>query len=206
MERLGIPTTVVTRKGFTQVVNNAFAGLGFPAEAPVTYEFPMEMFIPGSDLTPLGTNIDKIIDGLTRWQPKIKSKGVYHPATVTVQGKDYREAVAEMNDLFLRNLWSDGLPLLPATEERVRYMLTGTDLKPDTVIGKITPRGGIATVQDIAVSLTMAGGRPEYLPILIAAVEAISQPEWGLEAHERDHQLHIPGGDCERAHSQGRPP
>ena len=162
-------------------MKNAFAGLGFPADAPVTYEFPMEMFVPASDLSPIKANVGKIVDGLTRWQPKIKTKGIFHPDMVTVRGKDYKEAVTTMNHLFLRNLWGDGLPLLPATEDQVKWMLAGTDLARDTVLGKITPRGGIATAQDLAVSLVMAGGRPEYLPILIAAVQAISQPEWGLE-------------------------
>ncbi len=70
---------VVTREGFSQVVANAFAGLGFPAEAPTVYEFPIEMFLPGSDLTPIKENIDKIVYGLTKWEPKIKEKGVYQP-------------------------------------------------------------------------------------------------------------------------------
>jgi hypothetical protein len=172
---------VVVRTGFTQVVGNAFAGLGFPAEAPIVHEFPMEMFLPDSDLTPIKEQVAKIVDALTTWQPKIETKGVFHPPMVSIQGKDYQEAVTAMNNLFLKYLWGDELPLLPATNDQVGWMLTGTDLPRDTVIGKITPRGGIATVQDLAVSLVMAGGRPEYLPVLIAAVEAISQPEWGLE-------------------------
>lgn len=172
---------MVVRTGFTQVVGNAFAGLGFPAEAPIVYEFPMEMFLPDSDLTPIKEHITKIVDALITWQPKVKTKGVFHPPMVNIQGNDYQEAITTMNNLFLKYLWSDGLPLLPATEDRVAWILTGTDLPRDTVIGKITPRGGIATVQDLAVSLAMSGGRPEYLPVLIATVEAISQPEWGLE-------------------------
>ena len=51
----------VTREGFTGVVNNAFAGLEFPADAATIYEFPMEVFLPGSDLTPIKENIDKIV-------------------------------------------------------------------------------------------------------------------------------------------------
>jgi len=72
---MGIPTMLFTREGFTQVVGNAFAGLGFPAEGPTVHEFPIEMFLPGSDLTPIRENIDKIVYGLTKWQPKIKTKG-----------------------------------------------------------------------------------------------------------------------------------
>ncbi len=176
---------VVTRQGFTQAVGTAFAGLGFPAEGPSVYEFPTQMFNVGSDLTPINENFDKIVYGLTKWQPKINTKGVVKPDMVTVQGKDYQSAVDNMNLLFLKNNWSDALPLVPATPERVKWILTGTDLAPETVIspaGGVLPRGGIATVEQIAVALTMAGGRPEYLPVVIAAVQAITDPKMTMQS------------------------
>ena len=70
---------------------------------------------------------------------------------------------------------TDCLCSLP-TEERVKWILSGTALSPDTVIGKILPRGRIATVETLAVNLAMTGGRPEYLPVLIAAIEAMIDP------------------------------
>jgi hypothetical protein len=158
-------------------VNNAFGGMGFPPEAPIVLEFPVVMFDPGSDLTPLKENIDKVVYGLTQWVPTLKSKGIKYPPHVTVAGKDYEEAVTSMNRLFLKNLWGDGLPILPATRERVDWIMKGTDLPRDKAIGKILPRGGIATVEALAVNLAMAGGRPEYLPVLIAAVEAMVIPK-----------------------------
>lgn len=176
---------LVTRRGFRQVVSNAFAGMGFPAEAPYVYEFPMEMFIAGSDLTPVRQNIDKIVFGLTQWQPKITKKGVYHPDLITVQGKTYPQALDTLNNLFVRNMWSDQLPFVPPTADRVKWILTGTDLAPDTVIsppGGVLARGGIADVTSIAVALAMANGRPEYLPFLIAAVQALTDPVFGLAA------------------------
>ncbi len=177
---MGIPTMVVTRQGFTQLVINSFAGYGFPPEAPTITEFPIEMFLKGSDLTPLRENIDKVVYGLTKWEAKNKQKGVFNPGSkITVQGKDYQDAVDKMNQLFLKNNWSDGLPIIPATAERVDWILSGTDLKRDAVVGtgKILPRGGIATVESLAVALAMAGGRPEYLPVLIASVDALTVPE-----------------------------
>ncbi len=175
---------MVTRSGFSQIVGNAFAGMGFPAENPSVFEFPMPMFDSGSDLTPLKENIDKVITGLTAWKPKITAKGVYAPAPVVVQGVDYPSAVDNMNSLFLRNLWSDDLPLVPPTPDRVKWILTGTDLPRDKVIsppGGVVARGGIASVEAIAVTLAMAGGRPEYMPVLIAAVKAITDPAFGLQ-------------------------
>ena len=134
------------------------------------------MFLPGSDLTPLEENIDKIIYGLTQWQPKLKERKIKVPENFKVDGHDYGEAVANMNKLFLLNCWTDGLPILPPTADLVSWILTGTALSPSTIIGKILPRGGIATVETLAVNLAMTGGRPEYLPVLIAAVEAIVDP------------------------------
>ncbi|MBI4334683.1 MAG: hypothetical protein HY673_25800 [Chloroflexi bacterium] len=150
--------------------------MGFPAEAPTVLEFPLEMFLPGSDLTPLDRNIDRIIYALTEWQPAVSKKGIVAPPRVVVEGHDYQDAIARMNHLFLRHLWGDGLPLLPATQAQINNILRGSDLPPDTVIGKILPRGGIATVRMLAVCLAMTGGRPEYLPVLIAAVKAFVAP------------------------------
>lgn len=179
---LGIPTTVVTRQGFTQVVANAYSGFGFPTEAPVVEEFPNAMFLSGSDLTPLTKHFDSLVAALTIWQPKIKAKGVYPAAPVTVRGTDYQAALDHMNALFLKNLWGDGLPLMPPTAERVSWLMKGTDLPPDTVVASVLPRNGLATVQSIAVNLAMAGGRPEHMPVLIAAVRAIAAKKFELQS------------------------
>ena len=176
---MGIPTMVVTREGFTGLVVTSFKGMGFPAEAPTIHEFPLDMFLPGADLTPLREGIEHVVYALTKWEPTAKEKGTFVPPMITVQGKDYQEALTNMNDLFVKNMWSDGLPLLPATEERVNWILTGTDLPDDERVGlgQILPGGGICTVRQLAVLLAMAGGRPEYMPVLIAAVEALTVPE-----------------------------
>ena len=69
---------------------------------------------------------------------------------------------------------TDGLPLVPPTPERVERMLNGTDRAPSEVIGKIPPNYAPATVEKIAINAVAAGARPDYLPAIIAAVEAAS--------------------------------
>jgi len=176
IEKKGIPTFSITRQGFSGVVANAFLGIGLDSDA-AQYEFPMEMFLERSDLTPLKENVDKIIDGLTKWQPRPRRRVTRESSKITVDGGDYFEAIAKLNVAFLRNKWGDGLGILPATEERVRWLLTGTDLPRDIVIGKIPPVGRIATVESLAVSLAMTGGRPEYMPVLIAIMRAFLNPQ-----------------------------
>ncbi len=95
-------------------------------------------------------------------------------AEVTVTAESYPAAAEEFNELFLNNRWGDGLPLVPPTPERVRWMLSGTKRKPDEVLGKINPKQGIATIEKIAINAVMAGAKPEYLPVIIAAVEALA--------------------------------
>jgi hypothetical protein len=140
--------------------------------------FPVNLFLVESDLTPVRESVDKFVDGLTKWEPSLKKKGILSPPKIKVEGRNYQDVVAKMNLMFLQNQWSDGLPLLPATEDRVKWILRGTDFPPDKVVGtgKILPRGGIATVETLAAALAMAGGRPEYLPVLIATVEAMIDP------------------------------
>lgn len=135
------------------------------------------MFLPESDLTPVKESLDKIIDGLTGGREKASKAAVTREAQIiAVEGAGYEDAVSRMELLFQRKLWSDGLPVKPPTAERVNWILAGTSRSRDQVVGKIMPRGGAATVEAIAVNLAMAGGRPEYLPFLIAAMEAILQP------------------------------
>lgn len=68
--------------------------------------------------------------------------------------------------------FSDGLPLVPPTEERVLAMLEGTTRPPDGVVVEVPPDLVPCTVEKVAVNAVMAGCRPEYLPVVLAAVEA----------------------------------
>ncbi|HEU5301979.1 MAG TPA: thioredoxin family protein [Acidimicrobiia bacterium] len=68
--------------------------------------------------------------------------------------------------------WSDGLPLVPPTPERVARMLAGTTRDPSSVVATVPPDLVECTVEKVAINAVMAGCRPEYLPVVLAAVEA----------------------------------
>jgi hypothetical protein len=173
IEQKAIPTFTVTRLGFAGVVRNCFLSLGFAYDASL-FEFPSNLFLPGSDLAPLDRHLDQIISGLTAWQPRQIGNAAEPLNMVSVEAGDYPDALDKLNALFLRKSWGDGFPVMAATVERVNWLLTGTDCPRDSAIGKIMPSGRTATVESLAVSLAMTGGRPEYLPVLIAAFKAFT--------------------------------
>jgi hypothetical protein len=87
-----------------------------------------------------------------------------------------------VNAFFEEKGWTDGLPIIPPTEERVLKMLAAAARKPEEVIGTVPPRWAPATVEKIAINAVMAGCLPEYMPLLIAATEAITDPKLNLYA------------------------
>jgi len=76
--------------------------------------------------------------------------------------------------------FSDGLPLVPPTPERVLRMLAGTRRDPQEVIAMMPPNMGEATVEKVAINAVMAGCRPEYLPVVLTAVEAICTDAYNI--------------------------
>jgi hypothetical protein len=175
LESRDIPTVLLGRTDFLGVVRNAVSGLGLPPELPVV-AFPVDTFLPGSDLSCVAARKHEFYDALTTWRSTANFMADGATPMVKVTGDDLVDALASANNLFLSNLWGDGLPIWPATKARVDWILQGTQMTRGQVLGKVLPRGGIATVESCAVALAMAGGRPEYLPVLIAAVEAFLDP------------------------------
>ena len=96
----------------------------------------------------------------------------------------------EVNEYFLKHELSDGLPIVPPTVEKIEAFLRHTDHKADDVLGVMLPDNRAATVWSIAVNGVMAGCRPEYMPVLVAAVEAMADHDYGVE-----HSGNTPGGD-----------
>jgi len=94
-----------------------------------------------------------------------------------------RIAFGEMEDAiescFARG-WSDGLPLVPPTPERVLRMLEGTRRAPDEVVAIVPPDFAECTVEKVAVNAVMAGSRPEYLPVVLAAIYAACTDQFNI--------------------------
>ena len=91
--------------------------------------------------------------------------------------EDSPEAVFQF---MLDHGWSDGLPVIPPTAHRVRAMLDYAQRDASELVGYINPDAGSATLEKIAVNAVMAGCLPEYMPVLVAAVQAIIEPGFNI--------------------------
>ena len=92
---------------------------------------------------------------------------------------DFAELEDDFEAMYDRG-WSDGLPLVPPTEARVMRMLEGTTRSASDIVANVAPDLIDVTVEKIAVNAVMAGCKPEYLPVVIAAVEAICTDEFNI--------------------------
>ncbi len=96
----------------------------------------------------------------------------------TFEAEDDFDAI---NRLYRERKWSDGLPIVPPTLARVDRMLATTQRQRYDVVAQVAPGYGAATVERIAINAVMAGCDADYLPVLIAATEAVADPEFNLQ-------------------------
>jgi hypothetical protein len=98
---------------------------------------------------------------------------------ITAESYEVADAF-EANELFQRNGWTDGLPIVPPTEAGVTRFLHAAGLQPDDVVGVEPVRRRRITAEKLAIAAVMAGCLPEYMPVVVAAVKAMCAPEFGL--------------------------
>ena len=92
--------------------------------------------------------------------------------TKVFSGRTYEKAAQEFNQYAMDHLFGDGLPLVLPTQDLVDEMLSGTTRDRNEVFGMMKMRGGIISIEKIAINTVMAGGKPEHLPVIIALMEA----------------------------------
>jgi hypothetical protein len=154
----------------------AIMGQGLPPEAPwVVFDYPL--FLVDSDLSPIKEKFPEIVNALTKWRAQNNKRGIFNKTAVEVSGRDYEDAFAKVNSLFLRKSWGDGLAIFPPTRRRVDWILTGTDHRRDEPVGggsgKVAPKEGILTYEVLATCMAMAGGRPEYMSVAEAVCKTM---------------------------------
>jgi hypothetical protein len=173
---------LLANKGFVTDAHSAASGKGMPGIRVIGTSVPCESTVKADIDAGVVGAMQEIIEALTKpltAEEKSPKPKVVKPPRIAFKG-DYEE----VNRYFYGKGWTDGLPIVPPTEKAVAEMLTGTDLPPDTVVAKVIPRLGKATVEKIAVNAVMAGALPTYMPVLIAAVQAVSDPKTRFDTFE----------------------
>ena len=103
-----------------------------------------------------------------------------NPLTLQSRRIDVADSYQAIQDYYEEQGWTDGLPVVPATESLVRDMLGAYGEDPAQSLGVIQPRNAQVTLEKVAVNAVMAGCRPEYFPVVVAAVKAILRPEFNV--------------------------
>ena len=173
LEKKGVPGVYVLSEGYEEAVQMACKGEGMPQLRRVVTPMP-----PWGSET-LEKQIDKvmkqIVDNLTApLKEEEKRTGVIaeeKPARVAMKG-----TLSEVQKYFYDQRWTDGLPIIPPTEQSVAKMLQGTSRRPEDIVTKaMLPQKWTATVENVAVNAVMAGCKPADMPVLLAMVEAFSK-------------------------------
>jgi hypothetical protein len=178
VEKLGIPTASIIGSGFVKQAETVAKGLGVP--------LPMGIY-PGPPMVDSAEELERkvaesvapgILAGLTGGSAREQDADDEEPTPGAVV---LRGGFDEIQDYFYRQLWTDGMPIVPPTRERVDAFLAFTDHPAGKVIRVLPQEGREASIYSVAVHGVMAGCRPEYMPVLVALVEAISDPHFRIE-------------------------
>jgi hypothetical protein len=173
-----VPTATVTTARFTDYVKRDSESHGMklrwafpPYPVGFVSRSVLRRYVDGNDPVTGKPLMQEMVDALT--QPLTEEEKnptiVKRPKRPRLLKKDTEE---NLHRLFLESGWTDGLPIILPTEERVAEMLTGTDHDPEEVVGMMTVTTHQEkleyTVEKVAVIAVMAGARPEHLPVILA--------------------------------------
>jgi hypothetical protein len=175
LEKMGIPTVTVTTTEFHSLARDTALGQGAADLSFVVVPHPMGM-TPVPEIEKKAENaFPEVLKALTEWRPTAKLPAM--KPTYPAERLKFLGTLRDVNNAFFVTGMSLGLPIIPPVPEQVEKMLKGTSRKPDEILGLVPPRMGALTIELIATHAVMAGCKPEYMPVLIAALEALLDPK-----------------------------
>ena len=170
-EHLGIPAVMIAAPGFTEQAKRAARTAGVPV--PRVAEYPGAFTAHTREELLENTRRvlwPQIVDALTRPFAEAERE----ETAATTDGVVFTGNYDEIEHYFAENGWTDGLPIVPPTPERVAAFLKYTDRPPESVVAVVPPAYRKTTVRLVAVNGVMAGCPPEFMPILIAFTKAMA--------------------------------
>ena len=178
-EKAGIPAITIVVPMFANLARHTARGMGISNPRIAQYPGSIENHSPEEVKENVAKIFDSILDSLGK--PLLKESPVQ---TINVPNPErviFKGTFDEVNDYFYEQKWTDGFPIVPPTSEAIEKMLSWTDIPAHKEIATLPLANLQATPWNIAINAVMAGCRPEYMPILIAAVEAFAEPAYQLK-------------------------
>ena len=176
LEGRGVPAVVLGTDAFISLARAAALKYGLPHLAVATVAHP----IGGVDAKLVAdkaeTIVDEVLTALTHDPAPPRSM----TAAAGAVGVTAPDDLDDFQVWAMEQRWSDGLPVLPPTPARVARLLGGRDGTPG--IATLAPLDGRATLEAIAINAALAGAGPEHLPVIVAAVRALADPAFNLNA------------------------
>ena len=173
-EVLGIPSVMIAAPGFVKQAKSAALSAGLAelsvAEYPGAFASHTREELLANTRKVLWPQVKAGLTGEARSRATADAQERVPPA---LSG-----TLAEIQRIFLDSGWTDGLPVVPPTEQAVAEFLRFTDLPPDRSLGAIPPAQRDVTVRHVAVNGVMAGCPPEFMPLLLAFVEAMKDGDF----------------------------
>ena len=168
LEALGIPTVTVCSSAFSSAARNQAAGRGLRALPIVEIPHPMHTAPQEMVLERAESVVPALVAALIRRD----AKQAEPPKSARAQNLLEGGSADEVQELLFASGWTDGLPVVPPTHAAVAAMVGASGRDDSETIGPIPPRMRTATIEKLAVNAVMAGCRPEYFPVVLAALEA----------------------------------
>jgi hypothetical protein len=171
LEKKGIPCAYIVDEPFREDVQTTCDKEGMSLLRRVYVPHPCGEVTDEQLPRILSEVMQSLTSPLTREEKSPPSDEMQTPPRTTCRGD-----LETVNQFFYEQGWTDGLPIIPPTEKKVRQMLDGTGHSSEEVVTEnMLPEGLTVTVEKVAVVAAMAGCRPEYMPVLLSAVEAFSK-------------------------------
>jgi hypothetical protein len=186
LERRGVPAVGYTAAIFYEDAHFSTETFGVPEACPVMVPECFSNKTTAEISQMVDDAMPSVIECLTVDRPQQDDLAQFDRMTLTsapelvFDGGDLMEAFEAMQAEFIRNGWSDGLPLMAPTRNKVDAMVDASGLSGDHVVGLFAPGFGIGTVRKIAANAVMAGCKPETMPVIMAMMECILEPSIGL--------------------------
>jgi hypothetical protein len=176
-EKAGIPAALIVTEGFVDTARETSEGegvFGLPIAA-----YPGHTAVDTMELLTKKTTeivLPAVINILTVQPPAVTQlPGEHEPTDIVFKG-----TFEEVNTYYLKQIWGDGLPIVPPTLAKVQEFMKYSPLPADAKIGSLPTAYRMATPWNIAVNGVMAGCRPQYMPVLVAIAQVMAEPDFDL--------------------------